>query len=267
MAQHVTLTTDFGARDWFVGAVKAVLLRKVPRATIVDLSHALPAYDVRSAAYFLGSVFHLFPPGTVHLAVVDPGVGSERAAIAAEIDGRFFVGPDNGLITYCLQGARYARFVQLEQRRNLSPTFHARDLFAPAAADLCAGCSLDTVGRAIATVRVLEVDHPLFDPATGIVRGSVVYVDGFGNLITDLPNFLLQRANVFLHGRPLRTVACYADGQPGELVAVPGSNGTIEIAVREGSAQEQTGAGMGTEVVASLNQAAETKAPATIDRR
>jgi hypothetical protein len=249
----VTMITDFGDSDWFVGAVKSAILRVNPSCVIADVTHSIPRHDVRYGAYVLASVFRAFPPRTVHLAVVDPGVGSERLAIAAEIDGRYFVGPDNGLLSECLSTATYARFVRLSIPLSASATFHARDVFAPAAARLSKGCRIHELGEAVSSVMTFDIPHPQLVPEPGVVAGQVRHVDRFGNLITNLPNRLLELGPVYLQNRQLRKVSCYAEGGVREVVVLPGSNGTAEIAVNGGNAQEISGATGGTEVRVAIN--------------
>ena len=183
----ITLLTDFGTADNYVAEVKGVLLSRAPAATLVDVSHDVPPGSVRAAQYLLSRVWPRFPAGTVHLVVVDPGVGTDRRALAAQAGGHRFVGPDNGLFTSLPEDAR---FVSLPILRDASPTFHARDVFAPAAARLAAGARLDELGTAVSDV----VRAPLAAPRVSetAVVGEVIYVDRFGTLISNIPRELIR---------------------------------------------------------------------------
>jgi S-adenosylmethionine hydrolase len=251
---RITLLTDFGTADGYVGAVKGVLAARAPGAPVDDVSHDVPRGDVQSAAHALRRYWRLYPEGTVHVAVVDPGVGSERRALACEADGRFLVAPDNGLLSPVLGDASAWSAVQIRDAigpppapSGLSATFHGRDVFAPAAAHLAQGRPLGALGPRVADPLRLEDPEPV--AAEGGGRGRVVGVDRYGNLLTNVPGtWLTDRVVVTIVGRKLRTVATYADARPGELVALVSSDGRVEVAAREGSAAEQLGAGTGTEV-------------------
>ena len=241
----VTLLTDFGLADGYVAEVKGVLLTSAPGVTLVDVSHDVPPGDIRAASFILSRVWHRFPPETVHLCVVDPGVGTERRAIAAEAREQRFVAPDNGLLSPLPDEAR---FVELAVPRDAAPTFHGRDVFAPAAARLATGAALSNVGRPISDPYRSPLPAPRFDGKEWM--GEVVYVDRFGTLITNLPaEAATSGARVRVGerdaGPPRRT---FADVRPGEPVALLGSGGTIEIAVRDGNAAQSLGVGVGAEV-------------------
>ncbi len=251
----ITLTTDFGLQDPFVGIMKGVLLGRCPRARIVDLTHAVPPGDVRAGAFVLLSAYRFFPRGTVHVAVVDPGVGSDRAALAARTSDAYFVGPDNGLLSWALAGAADVEVRRLEKPRlwlqPVSATFHGRDLFAPVAAHLAGGGGLTDVGPRVETWVRLPWPEPR--PIRSGWRGEVVYVDRFGNAITNLPATLALEpsppAHLRLPGR--RRVflgAFYRAVPPGQPVVVPGSSGLLEIAVNAGNAAKTLGLRVGTQV-------------------
>ena len=251
----LTLTTDFGLDDAYVAAMKGVILSLAPESRIVDVSHGVAPQDVMGAAFVLREAVPFFPPGTVHLAVVDPGVGTERRAIAARIGGQTFVGPDNGLFSLLLDpepdtgevGEPEAVVVldrpALWRTPKPSRTFHGRDIFAPVAAHLAAGRALTDVGTPTDTLKRLHWVQPLAD-AQGL-RGWVVHIDRFGNAVTNLPGTLLDSrrgAGEFkcyvgsailghLHGT-------YAEVEEGEPVALVGSSGHLEIAVHGGNAAE-----------------------------
>lgn len=230
--------------------VKGVLLSHTPGAMLVDLSHEVPPGGVRAAAYLLGRAWHRYPPGTVHLVVVDPGVGTPRVALAGEREGHRFTGPDNGVLSPMLDGAAV---VELLPGPEVSPTFHGRDLFAPAAAALAAGAALPSLGRAPAQPPfILPLPERRYDGKT--LLGTIVHVDRFGNLVTDLTPDLLTAATSFsvedAQAGPLRRT--FADVANGALVAFLGSGGTVEIAVRGGSAARRIGVGEGGTVRAVL---------------
>lgn len=277
----VTLTTDFGMADGYVAAMKGVILGIAPQTQLVDLTHAVPPHDVRHAAYVLYTACRYFARGTVHLAVVDPGVGSQRRAIAVQTPTGHFVGPDNGLFSYIVQMAQTVTVVQLaagvQPAHEVSQTFHGRDVFAPAAARLASGVPITDLGHRI-------VDPVLFSPRlsveSGVLEGEVLHVDRFGNLVTSISSLRWLRDLIGLTPAPWATTSrgfggrgepgdarpeprelwldprhatvtaagqrligvhhTYAEVAPGEVLALIGSNGHLEIAVRDGSAATQT---------------------------
>jgi S-adenosyl-L-methionine hydrolase (adenosine-forming) len=248
----ITLLTDFGNADHYVAEVKGVLLSLAPDATLVDVTHSITPGDIRSAAYVLGRTWHRFPAGTVHLAVVDPGVGTSRAALAVSISDYWFVGPDNGVFTPVLQGTA-VQAVALSTPENASPTFHGRDLFAPAAAALSRGVPLQTLGEPFGGIpERLAFTEPHYEGNT--IVGEVVYIDRFGSLVTNLTTELVPAYATLevedLDLGPLRRT--YADVTAGGLLAYIGSGGAIEIAVRNGSAARRLGVGVGGRVRARL---------------
>ena len=257
----VTLLTDFGTRDGYVAAMKGVIASIAPGTALVDVTHDVRPADVAGAAWTLRRYWSLFPPDTVHLAVVDPGVGTERRALAARAGGRFFVAPDNGILSWVLQDADLDAAVSLDQprfrREVVAPTFHGRDIFAPAAAHLSAGVALSDLGSPLI--------HPVRLPLPDAIRrgneveGRVVQVDRFGNLITNLPAAwvtpLLERGPVrTLIGRhDLGTIRrTYGDVEAGEPLALIGSDRTVEVAVREGRAADRLKVGLGVSVIVRL---------------
>jgi hypothetical protein len=248
----ITLLTDFGSADHYVAEVKGVLLSRAPGVTLVDVTHGIPPSDIRSAAYVIGRTWHRFPPGSIHLAVVDPGVGSGRAALAFAAHGHFFVGPDNGLFTAVLHDAEVEAVV-LPVPERASPTFQGRDLFAPAAAALANEVPLHTLGQPFPGIpERLAYTAPHYEGKT--VVGEVVYIDRFGSLVTNLTSELVPtyaRLEVEdLDLGPLRHT--YSDVTAGGLLAYVGSGGAIEIAVRNGSAARRLGVGVGGRVRARL---------------
>ncbi len=248
----VTLLTDFGNTDHYVAEMKGVLLSRAPGAVLVDVTHGIAPGDVRSAAYILGRTWHRFPAGTIHMVVVDPGVGTNRAAFAFSANDHRFVGPDNGVFTPLLHDAK-VEIVVLDTPESASPTFHGRDLFAPAAAALACGVALQSLGQPFAGMPDrLAYTQPHYEGKT--VVGEVVYIDRFGSLVTNLTSDLVPKYARLevedLDLGPLRST--YADVTVGGLLAYIGSGGAIEIAVRNGSAARRLGVGVGGRVRARL---------------
>jgi S-adenosyl-L-methionine hydrolase (adenosine-forming) len=244
----ITLLTDFGSTDSYVAEMKGVLLSGAPTVTLVDLTHEIPPGDIRAAAYVLGRTWSRFPAGTVHLAVVDPGVGSSRAALGLSAHGHCFVGPDNGVFTSVFHDAE-VEAIALPVPPAASATFHGRDLFAPAAAALAEGADLSSLGQRFAGIpHRLAYTSPHREGA--FVVGEIVYVDRFGTLITNLRTELVPaRATVQvdeLEIGPLQRT--FSDVPTGSLLVYIGSGGTLEIAVRDGSATERLEVGMGARV-------------------
>ncbi len=228
----VTLLTDFGTQDPYVGIMKGTILGICPEARMVDLTHQVIPYQIPQAAFLLQESWRWFPEGTIHLVVVDPGVGSERRAIAMEAEGHFFVGPDNGVFSLVPAGeVRELTTADAESR-----TFHGRDVFAPAAARLAKGAKLSDLGGII------------LDPARLIfAEATVLHIDRFGNVITSLrpaPGIAVRVGQETIR-RHART---YSEVPAGELFLIEGSSGYLEIALNQGSAGERLGAGVGFEL-------------------
>ena len=250
----ITLLSDFGLEDAYVGVVKGILVGINPRARLVDLTHAVPAHDVRRASLLLEGAWQFFPPGSVHLAVVDPGVGSARRPIAVAAGGHYFVGPDNGLLGFCfdLPGARGVVLTARRFHRHpVSRTFHGRDVFAPVAAHCSRGVGLAALGPPLRD----PVRLPSFTPRRRGPRvdGEVLLVDRFGNLLTNLLGADLpgpaDRGVLRVGGARVRgLVGTYAERPRGALGAVIDSSGRVEVFVREGSARRRLGIGPGARV-------------------
>jgi S-adenosylmethionine hydrolase len=245
----LTLLTDFGSSDTYVGQVKGAILAVAPAVQLVDLTHAVPPQDVLGGAFLLWSAVEVFPPGSVHLAVVDPGVGSARRAVALQARrGDLFVGPDNGLLVPALERlGGLLRAVELTERRYWRPapssTFHGRDIFGPVAGHLAAGIALPDLGRPIDDPLRLELPTP-----RGL-EGEVVHVDTYGNLVTNLPAAALPAAyRVHLGAWVVEPQPNYAAAGPGALLALVGSAGLLELSARDASAAALTGAQRGTPV-------------------
>ncbi|MCS6845132.1 MAG: SAM-dependent chlorinase/fluorinase [Caldilineales bacterium] len=242
----ITLTTDFGLDDGYVGAMKGVILGIAPGATLVDITHALPPQDIRRGVSVLREATPYFPAGTVHLAIVDPGVGSQRRPIALQAGAHRFVGPDNGLFTAAIADAQAAGLpvavYHLDRpaywRPEISRTFHGRDIFAPVAAHLANGVPLEELGTPVDDPVLLPLWRPERRP-DGRILGHVDHVDHFGNLISNVPGAWLagRRWTISIAGRQLvGPRPTYAAAEPGELLALISSSGHLEVAVRNGSA-------------------------------
>jgi S-adenosylmethionine hydrolase len=251
----ITLTTDFGTIDWFVGTIKGVILGINSKAKIVDVSHGVPACNIRAGAFALAAACRFFPKGTIHTAVVDPGVGSVRDAIAIKTERYFFVGPDNGVLSWALRNERIREVRALKNEKyflpQISKTFHGRDIFAPVAAHLSRGVAIEKLGPSKEFVRL---DWP--EPRTKGrgMEGEVIYIDSFGNAITNLDcgclkQFSEGRLEIVVKGKRLCAIeSCYAAVRAGKAVAVVGSSGFLEIAVNGGSAARNLRLVLGTRV-------------------
>lgn len=239
----IALLTDFGTRDWYVGALKGVIASRAPGVSLIDITHEVPPQDVMAGAFTLAAVVPWFPIGTVFLAVVDPGVGSRRSLVAVRVDGRYLVGPDNGLLALCIAKGQHVRIIRLTNSRYwltpLSGTFHGRDVMAPVAAHLATGGTLASLG--VPVRRITPLALPSVERQGRTMRGCIVHIDAFGNLMTNLrvpahagrgrvPRCRYKRQDI-------RMVSSYTEGRAGELIAVTGSLGMVELAVRERSAQ------------------------------
>jgi S-adenosylmethionine hydrolase len=255
----IALLTDFGTRDGYVGIMRGVMLGIAPQARLVDLTHDIPAQNVRAAAWVLHTAWRYFPEGTVFLCVVDPGVGTARRAIALHAAARVFVGPDNGLFSYVLAEAVPTAAATLEnplyQLPLPSATFHGRDIFSPAAAYLARGLPVEALGAPVAPETLVRLPLPQPVWHGELLVGHVVHVDHFGNLITDLGPAL---AGAVLSAPAIRLTlgdfsvtaraATFAAGPEGEPFLLRDSSGHLAIAVRNGSAADYVGAGEGAAV-------------------
>ena len=272
----ITLTTDFGARDWYVGAVKGTLLGINPNATVIDISHDIPPQDTAHGAFVLGNGYPSFPADTIHVAVVDPGVGtSRRALLVVTPDGRF-IAPDNGLLTYVLADHRAptsetlsadspGKFMQPMTasvpdgcsaysltraeywHHPVSDTFHGRDVFAPVAAHLSLGVRPEQLGESVEEVVHLNIHAPT--KRSDAVEGRIIFVDHFGNLVSNIRRPLLPSGNIQVEiaGNLIKGLSrSFAEGEG--LLALVGSHGYLEVAEREGSAADRLGATVGTEL-------------------
>lgn len=256
----ITLLSDFGIEDVYIGVMKGVITQICPVARLIDLTHAVPPQNLLAARFHLMTSCGSFPKGTVHLAVVDPGVGSQRRSIAIQLETRFLVGPDNGIFSGLLQKYPAIAAIELDNPQywrtpKPSHTFHGRDIFAPAAAHLANGVPLEKLGTPL-DLKTL-VDLPVQQPERSDSKlfGTIQHVDHFGNLITTLPGEWLQNRpwSVKVQGHtPISGVSTYADVQLGELAAFIGSHGWLEIAVNGASAWERLRSRVGHSVEVQL---------------
>lgn len=252
-----TLTTDFGNRDGFVGVMKGIILGMAPQAVLVDVSHEIAPADIRSAAWVINNSCAYFPKDTIHLVIVDPGVGSGRRAIAIRTAEHTFIGPDNGVLCDVVShaGANDCFWLNKTEfwRTRVSNTFHGRDVFAPVLGHLLAGKTLEEMGEQIpyeSLVRLSEFPLNVTGPEA---RGAVVYVDRFGNLITNLPGNLLETAkSVQVNAARVAVGKTYSSVSKGNAAAIVGSHGFIEIGVNQGRAAEVFSAFVGSAVVVKL---------------
>ncbi len=277
MSPIITLTTDFGYDDAYVAAVKGAILNINPAASIVDVTHSVSPQDILQAAFILNGAYRYFPKQTVHVAIVDPGVGGERRGVILKTSSALFVAPDNGILSYIIddlfsiegslatdqtQGLTEIVFKKgLEAaaitdprfwRHPVSPTFHGRDIFAPVAAGLSLGISPFEFGEKINSLHLLPIAKPSADP-DGSVIGQVLHVDHFGNLITNIRSSDLPGKNITIEvgGRRIQGKSdYYAQGEG--IVAIVGSSGYLELSLRDGSACDFLDVGVGDEIVVIL---------------
>ena len=259
----ITLTTDFGLSDHFVGVMKGVILGIAARVRIVDLTHAITPYDLNEAAFVLGEAWRWFPKGTIHVAVVDPGVGSARRPILVETSGHRFIGPDNGLFTAIYDAAPH-KVREIANARLMLPrvsrTFHGRDVFAPAAAHLATGTPPARVGKLLDDF-VRSFSLVPREIGAGKWSGRVLKVDRFGNLITNFhvdrfPDIRIRPFRLSIGSQNIARLALnYAEAESGELFAIVGSSGYLEISANQDSASGQLGCGAGAPVQLEIFEA------------
>ena len=254
----IALLTDFGSQDHYAGVMKGVILGICPDVTLVDISHDLPPHDMAFAAHELAATYRYYPAGTIFLVVVDPGVGTTRRGLAAEVGDRKFVAPDNGVLTSVFQETAPKKVVELTERRYARPTvsrtFEGRDRFAPAAAWLAKGTHLEAFGRAVTDYKVLDLPQPTLD--NGVLRGRVIRVDRFGNVVTNIDRRAYEKLagnlaamQLTVGGRSIaHIVSTYADIAPGEIGALFGSTDHLECSAQAASAAERLGVSVGDPV-------------------
>ena len=254
----ITITTDFGHKGPFAAVMKGVILGRFHEARVVDLAHDIPAQWPPEAGFWVSRSYRWFPPGTVHVAIVDPGVGTERDILIVEHDGHVFMAPDNGLLAQLIDGADGARVLRLDATKlealdlpSPSATFHGRDIFAPLAAELAAGrISITDIGEPVNDWVPGWLDEP--EILAGKVSGVIVTIDTFGNLISNIDAALIEQyrepvADIAGHQIPM--LSTYGRARPGEFLALVNSFGVIEVARAEGSAAEGLGSARGAPLV------------------
>lgn len=252
----ITLITDFGHKDPFVGIMKGVIFGINPHANVIDLSHGTPAQDLLAGALVLRYAAPAFPSGTIHIAVVDPGVGSKRRPLLIESEGSFFMGPDNGVLSLALEGKSVSRITHLANEsyhlKPTSATFHGRDIFAPVAAYLSLGIAPENFGETVNDF--MRLAWPKVTEAEGALVGEIIYIDGFGNLITnirerDLSPFDPQGLSISVAGGTVQGIAShYSGGEERGCGAIINSWGLLEIFLFKGNAQLLCGAQIGDAV-------------------
>jgi S-adenosyl-L-methionine hydrolase (adenosine-forming) len=256
----ITMTTDFGHKGPFAAVMRGVILTRNPSAQVVDLAHDIPPQWPPEAGFWISRAYSYFPKGSIHLAIVDPGVGTEREILVVEHDGHVFMAPDNGLLAPLLDRADAAKVWQLDMQRltalklaKPSETFHGRDIFAPVAAELAAGrLSLTAIGKAVTEWTPGWLEDP--EIATGKVTGTVITIDAFGNLISNIDAALIegfQEPVVRIAGLDIAMLSTYGRAKPGAFLALVNSFGVVEIAKAEGSAADGLGLGRGAPIVVS----------------
>ena len=250
----ITLLTDFGMADHYVSAMKGVILSIAPRVRLVDVSHEVESQNVLSGAYLLANSVPWYPAGTIHLAVVDPGVGSERRIIAGRWGDQIIIAPDNGLVSLVQQNTPAAEIYELSDRQyflpEVSDTFHGRDIMAPVAAHLACGTALSALGAAIDHPLIIHVPQP--EVIENRLVGQVMHVDRFGNLVTNIKADQFREfapKTVHIKDRVISSlVVTYADVPIGRPLAVVGSSNMLEISVNRGNARAELAVGVGEEV-------------------
>jgi S-adenosylmethionine hydrolase len=243
----ISLLTDFGYRDHYVGVMKGVIFRINPQVKIVDISHQVTPHNITEGAFLLYNVYSYFPPGTIFVAVVDPGVGSKRKPILVKTENFYFVGPDNGIFGLIYEEIKNFEVLELNNPRfflsPVSATFQGRDIFAPVAAYLSSGVSPLEMGKAIKNFVRLPFTQPTFKKKE--IQGKVIYIDGFGNLVTNIkaPDFIpsdKKQLKIKIGNKIISGLAKnYQEVEKGSLLALIGSSNFLEIAVSEGSAQKK----------------------------
>jgi S-adenosylmethionine hydrolase len=260
----ITLLTDFGTMDYYVASMKGIILRINPRCTLVDLTHQVKPHDIKEGAFILANVYSSFPKGTIHLSVVDPGVGGPRKPILLVTQNYFFVGPDNGLFTLALLGEKVKQVIALTNPKfflpRISTTFHGRDIFAPVAGHLSLGIKPNAFGNEIDSWS--EFFFQKSEVKGGRLEGEILHIDAFGNLITNINeqkffHFVKNRPFVIRAGKRVTQglKKGYWEGRRGEFMALFGSGGFLEISVRKGNAQKTLGIKRGDPITVTLTRA------------
>jgi S-adenosylmethionine hydrolase len=256
----LTLLSDFGDRDVYVGAMKGVIAQINPALKVIDLTHQIPPQDIAAARFCLMNAYPYFPTGTVYVAVVDPGVGGVRRAVAIEFVQGFLVGPDNGIFSGLLAQSQIIAAVELTnsdywRTPQPSKTFHGRDIFAPVGAHLASGVPLKNLGREIDPASLVDMNIPVCSYTDTGVMGCVQYIDHFGNLVTNIPGTYVQGKTWYVEagGREIPGCQTYSDVKVGEALALVGSHGWVEIAVNSWNAELQLQMEVGNRLQVHLN--------------
>ncbi|NJL81166.1 MAG: SAM-dependent chlorinase/fluorinase [Richelia sp. SM2_1_7] len=251
----ITLLTDFGISDEYVAVMKGAIAQINPISRVVDITHQIPPQNIIAARFCLMNAYAYFPVGTVHVAVVDPGVGGNRRAVAVELTQGFLVAPDNGLLSGVLSQNSVISAVELTNSdywltSEPSNTFHGRDIFAPVGAHLANGISLQKLGQEINPESLVKLDLPECSRKDDILIGCIQYIDHFGNLVTNIPENLIKGKNwsVEIQGNIIKARETYSDVKSGEVIALIGSDGWVEIAVNCGNAALKLGLKLGDQV-------------------
>lgn len=254
--QMIALLSDFGLQDIYVGVMKAAIAVVNSDLKIIDLTHQIPPQNIAAARFCLMDAYPYLPSGTVCLAVVDPGVGSKRRKIAIELDNGFLVGADNGLFSGILSSSAAVTAVELTNNyywrtREPSHTFHGRDIFAPVAAHLASGVAIEQLGVAIAPESLVRLDIPEYQITKNTITGMIQYVDGFGNLVTNIPAVAVSNGNwsIIIGDRQILSGKTYSDVAVGEIVSLIASHGWVEIAVNGGSAEKKLKLSWGDRII------------------
>ncbi|HEX3033997.1 MAG TPA: SAM-dependent chlorinase/fluorinase [Thermodesulfobacteriota bacterium] len=253
MKRIITLTTDFGVKDHYVGVMKGVILSINPDALIVDITHEIPPHDVLKGAFTLRNFYRYFPEGTIHVVVIDPGVGSQRKPVAVEAEGNIFVGPDNGVFTFVYSGSKSFKVIEISNPiytlADVSSTFHGRDIFAPVAGYISMGAPIEDLGKEVWSPVKLPIKEPQI--RGNEIIGEVVYTDHFGNLVTNIPHDLVKSGSKIYIGKDMikGISRSYSEVPEGELLAIIGSSGFLEISVNQGRASDMIDLGDGTIIV------------------
>lgn len=240
MKRIITLTTDFGLEDHYVGSMKGVILRINPNSVITDITHYIPRHDLFKAAFIVNNFYQYFPKDSIHVVVVDPGVGSERKPIVMETEYGIFIGPDNGVFSFIIENNEDTIIREISNINymlaDISNTFHGRDIFAPVAAHISLGNNLAELGDKINSPVLLDINKPKV--VNDQIVGEVIYADSFGNLITNITRDMTSNIKeIRIEGHIIDTVAnSYQDVKKGELLAIIGSSGFLEISINHGSA-------------------------------
>lgn len=259
MQRLITLATDFGLSDGYAGVVKGAIYSINPHVTVVDLSHEIAAYDLAAADWITMVSHKYFPPESIHVVVVDPGVGSSRRPLAIETSAGIFIGPDNGIFSSIYLIYPESKAYELTDKQywlpSVSATFHARDLFAPVAAHVACGVLPEQLGRPVDSNSLIRLPEKKLTQTDSHISGQVVYIDKFGNLVTNIPAHLVdgqhaQYGTCTVGGKPVGKLgACYASLPPGGAALVAGSHGFLEISVKEGRAVDALQASRGQPVI------------------